>query len=139
MIDRERLRIRLLDILGLMAPRDGWENDHRIERWLDSLMEADLEPREVERLERRVVELKLAFDLEKGVERELEADAMHLEDALRARMARDVHVIAIEAERDDLRRKIEAVRALAGGRRYIGIPALLYALDTPSTPVVDSG
>jgi hypothetical protein len=71
-VDREALRVRLLDILSAFAPRRVWEADHRVRYWLDRLMEADRPDDgsekaaavlEVERLRRRVAELETAFDL----------------------------------------------------------------------------
>ena len=82
---------------------------------------------EVVRLKRRVAELELAFDMEKGVERELEAEAIDLEDRLRARLQRDAHVVAVERERDELRHRLDVVRGLWESypdlqRRFPGVP-----------------
>jgi hypothetical protein len=154
-IDRDVLRVRLLDILSLFAPRRGWEVDHRVRYWLDRLMEAERPDDgsaksapvlEVERLRRRVAELELAFDLERHVVAELEAEDRELERALRERLQRDAHVVAVEAERDALQRQVDAVReVIEEASASVGRPdqwlvagRVAKVLDTPSTTVVDS-
>jgi hypothetical protein len=111
-IDRERLRVRLLDVLAVFVPRDVAEEDHRLEGWLDRLMEADLEPAEVERLNARVAELKVAFDLEKDAYRDLEQELGEARDALRFRLQRDAHIVSVEAAVADYRRRFAALTAL---------------------------
>jgi hypothetical protein len=142
-IDRDVLRIRLLDVLAVFGPRHVWEADHRVRYWVDRLMEADRPDDgsekaaavlEVERLRRRVAELEVAFDLERHVVADLEAEDRELETELRKRLQRDAHVVAVEAERDALRARIVAVMEVTVD------PAVRWAAthDTPSTSVVDS-
>lgn len=58
-IDRDHLRMRLLDILGALNLREIWEVDHRLDRWLDWLMEADRPSEAGGALDRRALELVL--------------------------------------------------------------------------------
>jgi hypothetical protein len=142
-IDREVLRVRLLDVLSTFGPRRVFDEDRRVGYWMDRLMEADrpddgsekaVAVLEVERLRRRVAELEVAFDLERHVVADLEAEDRELEGELRRRLQRDAHVVAVEAERDALRARLVAVMAVTSD------PAVRWAAthDTPSTTVVDS-
>lgn len=200
MIDREALRVRLLDVLATFAPRHAWDHDRRVDYWTDRLMEADrpgevgevltrgelesllsvtrysrgkrwaterladavlllVKPDpEVEALRRRVAELEVALGLMDDAERDAEDELHEVERALHDRLQRDAHVVAVEAERDDLRRKVERVLALVEDserevaqygpprvRDYEDLVDMVPADvlrevvgDTPSTSVVDS-
>lgn len=138
-VDREALRVRLIDILATFGPRRSWDGpggQRRVDYWLDRLMEADRPDdgsppstwqEETERLRRRVAELEVAYDL-------------RLED-----------LEDLEAERDGLWRRLAVLRALHGpavsggalvcgrdGEAWPCRTAVILDDDTPSLPVVDS-